>query len=264
MYPILTIAGRPIGTYALSAIAGILLAGWYACWAARRRKMDDNEVIILLLVSAVGILLGGHLLYALTNLRSLLQAWSESASLSLPERLAGLLPFFGGAVFYGGLLGGLGVGALYLRARRQPFAPFADVVAPAIPLFHAFGRIGCFLGGCCYGIPWEGGITYTRALTPEANNIPRFPVQLLESALLFALFFLLSWLFRREKLRGKLLPLYLTVYAVLRFFLEFLRGDAIRGAVLWFSTSQWISLGILFALGLFALARLRRRPRLSA
>ncbi len=266
MYPIVTIFGRPIGTYALSSVAGILLAGWYACRAARRRGVDDNEIIVLLLVSAVGILLGSHVLYALTNLPALLRYLSESANLSLGDWFRGLLPYVGGAVFYGGLLGGLAAGALYLRIRRLPFAAYADIAAPAIPLFHAFGRIGCFLGGCCYGIPWEGGITYTRALSPEANGVARFPVQLLESALLFALFFLLAALFRRGALRGKLLALYLAVYAVLRFLLEFLRGDAIRGVYFGLSTSQWISLAILLALGVAALARAcaRRRARASA
>ena len=266
MYPIVTIFGRPIGTYALSSVAGILLAGWYACRAARRRGVDDNEIIVLLLVSAVGILLGSHVLYALTNLPALLRYLSESANLPLEDWFRGLLPYVGGAVFYGGLLGGLAAGALYLRIRRLPFAAYADIAAPAIPLFHAFGRIGCFLGGCCYGIPWEGGITYTRALSPEANGVARFPVQLLESALLFALFFLLAALFRRGALRGKLLALYLAVYAVLRFLLEFLRGDAIRGVYFGRSTSQWISLAILLALGVAALARAcaRRRARASA
>lgn len=266
MYPIVTIFGRPIGTYALSSVAGILLAGWYACRAARRRGVDDNEIIVLLLVSAVGILLGSHVLYALTNLPALLRYLSESANLSLGDWFRGLLPYVGGAVFYGGLLGGLAAGALYLRIRRLPFAAYADIAAPAIPLFHAFGRIGCFLGGCCYGIPWEGGITYTRALSPEANGVARFPVQLLESALLFALFFLLAALFRRGALRAKLLALYLAVYAVLRFLLEFLRGDAIRGVYFGLSTSQWISLAILLALGVAALARAcaRRRARASA
>lgn len=266
MYPIVTIFGRPIGTYALSSVAGILLAGWYACRAARRRGVDDNEIIVLLLVSAVGILLGSHVLYALTNLPALLRYLSESANLSLGDWFRGLLPYVGGAVFYGGLLGGLAAGALYLRIRRLPFAAYADIAAPAIPLFHAFGRIGCFLGGCCYGIPWEGGITYTRALSPEANGVARFPVQLLESALLFALFFLLAALFRRGALRGRLLALYLAVYAVLRFLLEFLRGDAIRGVYFGLSTSQWISLAILLALGVAALARAcaRRRARASA
>lgn len=266
MYPILYFAGRPIGTYTLCAIVGILLAGWYACRAARVRKQDENEVIILLLVSVVGILLGSHLLYALTNLGPLLIAWQESAGQGFMLRLEAVAPYVGGAVFYGGLLGGLAAGALYLRIRRLPFAAYADIAAPAIPLFHAFGRIGCFLGGCCYGIPWEGGITYTRALSPEANGVARFPVQLLESALLFALFFLLAALFRLGALRGKLLALYLAVYAVLRFLLEFLRGDAIRGVYFGLSTSQWISLAILLALGVAALARAcaRRRARASA
>lgn len=258
MYPIVTIFGRDIGTYALCAIAGMLLSGWYACRAARARHLDDNEVLILLLVSAVGILLGSHLLYALTNFGPLLAAWQGSAGQPLLQRLQGLASYVGGSVFYGGLLGGLAAAAIYLRARRLPFAPFADVVAPAIPLFHAFGRIGCFLGGCCYGIPCDFGITYTRALTPEANGVARFPVQLLESALLFLLFFILRALYRRAALRGRLLPLYLGVYAVLRFFLEFLRGDAIRGLYFGLSTSQWISGGILLALAAWALLRRRR------
>ena len=100
MYPIVTIFGRPIGTYALSSVAGILLAGWYACRAARRRGVDDNEIIVLLLVSAVGILLGSHVLYALTNLPALLRYLSESANLSLGDWFRGLLPYVGGAVFY--------------------------------------------------------------------------------------------------------------------------------------------------------------------
>ena len=96
MYPIVTIFGRPIGTYALSSVAGILLAGWYACRAARRRGVDDNEIIVLLLVSAVGILLGSHALYALTNLPALLRYLSESANLSLGFLFRVLMHYVGG------------------------------------------------------------------------------------------------------------------------------------------------------------------------
>ena len=122
-----------------------------------------------------------------------------------------------------------------------------------------------FYSGMLVSVPLPQGVL-TRALSPEANGVARFPVQLLESALLFALFFLLAALFRRGALRAKLLALYLAVYAVLRFLLEFLRGDAIRGVYFGLSTSQWISLAILLALGVAALARAcaRRRARASA
>lgn len=249
MFPIINIFGREIGTYAVLAVIGLLLGGLYACYAAKRRGLDTNDMILMQLFAGIGALIGSHLLYGITNIGFLVQLIQNADQIPSFSHLLRSLGFiFGGGVFYGGLLGGLLAGMLTLKCKKLSIPDFADVIAPAIPLFHVFGRIGCFLGGCCYGVECSWGITYTRALTPEANGVPRFPVQLAESAFNFLLFCLLAWLLHTGRFRRRLLPLYLCVYAVGRFCLEFFRGDAIRGSAAGLSTSQWISL-IVFAAG---------------
>ena len=89
---------------------------------------------------------------------------------------------WGGSVFYGGLLGGILAGAVYLRRKGRPLDLWASLTAPAIPLFHVFGRVGCFLGGCCYGLPSAWGFVYRYSPVAEANGVSRFPVQLVEAA----------------------------------------------------------------------------------
>lgn len=247
MFPTITVFGRTFGTYALLATAGGLLAGALACLLARQRKLDSNSLIVLLLCGAGGALVGGHLLYALTNLRLLPLLWSAS---SWGERWNVLAALFGGMVFYGGLLGGLG-GAWLFGRNRVELCAYADCAAPALPLFHVCGRVGCFLGGCCYGVEWEGGFTYTHALVESANGVPRFPVQLLEAGINLLIGGLLLWWFWRGWARGRLLSAYLLLYAPCRFVLEFWRGDAYRGFFGPLSTSQWISLLVMAGVGLW-------------
>lgn len=121
---------------------------------------------------------------------------------------------WGGSVFYGGLLGGILAGAVYLRRKGRPLDLWASLTAPAIPLFHVFGRVGCFLGGCCYGLPSAWGFVYRYSPVAEANGVSRFPVQLVEAAWNLVLFLLLARLQRRG--RDRLLPLYLALYAPAR------------------------------------------------
>ncbi len=261
MFPSFILFGKEIGTYTLMAIAGMLTAGWFACRAAKRRGLDSNDMLVTLLIAAIGILVGSHLLYGLTNLPVMITLIRDPGRIeSFRHLLQWLFYLFGGGVFYGGLIGGLVAGTLYLRRKQLPIGPFADIAAPAIALFHCFGRIGCFLGGCCYGIEWEHGITYTNALVPQANGVPRLPVQLVESGYNLFLFLLLAYLLRRGRLPGRLLALYLCCYPAGRFALEWLRADELRGFLFGLSTSQWISI-LLFAVGAGTFLRdaLRRR-----
>lgn len=261
MFPSFDFLGREIGTYTILATVGLLVAGWFACRMAKRRGLDDNDMIVTLLVAAIGVLVGSHLLYGLTNLPVIVFLLRNPDQVkSFFDLLKLLFYIFGGSVFYGGMLGGLAAGTIYLRCKHLPLKQFADIAAPSIPLFHCFGRIGCFLGGCCYGIECDWGITYTHSLVPEANGVPRLPVQLIESAFNLCLFLLLAMLLRRGRLRGRLLLLYLCCYPVGRFVLEWFRGDKIRGFLFGLSTSQWISI-VLFAVGagLLISDALRRR-----
>lgn len=256
MFPSFTLFGREIYMYVVAAIAGALLAGWYACRAAKRAGEDDNRMIRFLLAAAGGALVGSHLFYALLELD---RAAAVLQASSLREALRALAVWLGGGVFYGGLLGGAAGGLLYVRAAKRPLALYADISACFAPLFHAFGRIGCFLGGCCFGVESRFGFIFTRSPLEIANGVRRFPVQLLESACCLLLFFLLDRLRKKGVLRGRLLGLYFALYAVIRFADEFLRGDALRGMALGLSTSQWVSLAVFAAGALILLLPARSR-----
>ena len=231
MYPWLHIAGKSLPTYALMALVGALVAGWFAEYQAEKKGVHPFYMVELLLIAVIGVLAGGHLLYGIVHLDELDQ---------------GLAHVFGGNVFYGGMIGGVITGWFVHKKKGYTKYPFYDLVGCTIPLFHGFARIGCFLAGCCYGIESEIGFLYNNAMVPGANGVVRFPVQLLEAGCNFVLFFVLYLLFKNEKCKDKLLYVYLGGYAIIRFCMEFLRGDDLERGV-WFgiSTSQWISIGLL-------------------
>lgn len=266
MFPSFYFFGKEIGTYTILATIGLLVAGWFACRTAKRRGLDDNDMLVTLLISAIGVLVGSHLLYGLTNLPVIILLLRNPGYVQSFSHFIELLFYiFGGGVFYGGMLGGLAAGSIYLRHKRLPLRQFADIAAPTIPLFHCFGRIGCFLGGCCYGVECDWGITYTHSLIPEANGVCRLPVQLIESGFNLCLFVLLAILLRRGRLNGRLLPLYLCCYPAGRFVLEWFRGDEVRGFLFGMSTSQWISI-VLLTVGtsILIVDIFRRRPTQTA
>ena len=114
----------------------------------------------------------------------------------------------GGLVYYGGVAGSVLGHFLYVRSAGLPYPAAADFVIPFIALTHAFGMVGCFFAGCCYG---KSGI----------------PVQLYEALFNFVLFGLLLWRYPHRRFPGEIFSLYLLFYPAGRFFFEFLRGDQI-------------------------------------
>ncbi len=257
MFPYFTVFGKMITTYFLMSLIGVFAAGLFACYLARKRVGDDNDIIVVLLFSSIGIILGGHIFYGLTNIRLIPTLFSAETFKQFMERA---ITVFGGSVYYGGLFGAIAVASLAIHAKKLSFAVYSDMLTPVIPLFHSFARCGCFLSGCCYGIEYKFGITITgNTLVPQINDVPRFPVQLLEAALNVLLFMALYRMYKKSTtthtaLQGKLLPIYLLFYSVVRFFDEFLRGDDIRGFILGLSTSQFISV-FLFAVSAVVLAK---------
>jgi phosphatidylglycerol:prolipoprotein diacylglycerol transferase len=158
----------------------------------------------------------------------------------------------GGSVFYGGLIGAFLLGVLYLKIRKTPNEGYMDSAAIFAPVFHGFARIGCFLSGCCYGVESRFGL-------PMGGTV-RFPVQLLESLCNFIIAAVIYTVLKKGLLRGKVFYLYLAVYAFVRFFDEFLRGDEIRGFILGLSTSQFISIFIeAFALSMLLIPVIKRK-----
>lgn len=144
----------------------------------------------------------------------------------------------GGFVYYGGLFGVLLGIWLYCKVMKIDTSSVLNMVAPAVPLFHIFGRIGCFLSGCCYGFKLPA------AFTVGGMVIDRFPTQIVEAVFNLFLFFAIYLL---QKLFGKVkwMRVYLMNYAIFRFVIEFTRGDELRGFFFGLSTSQIISVMVL-------------------
>lgn len=235
MLPYIQIFGKTIPLYGLSWIVGIALAAVVAVLLCRRTTLKQYDLVYSAVIAVIGGLIGSKLLFLVVSLPQILR---ENISFEAVIR--------GGFVFYGGLIGGMVGLWVYLHAYRLPKLPFADIYAVVLPLGHACGRVGCYFGGCCYGLPYDGPgcVVYTHSLGGTPLHTPLFPIQLVEAVCLLALFVALLVLYLRHAAVGVPTLTYIICYAVLRFVLECFRGDAARG-VKWLSTSQWISLGLL-------------------
>ena len=255
MFPFIVIFGKKISMYMIMSVIGILTSGYVACRLTKKRGYDDNQMIVLLLIAAIGVFFGGHILFGITNINKLyLFIIHIGNTPDIKTFFLALADIFGGSVFYGGLIGGMIAGFIYIKKKKLPVKIFVDIATIIIPLFHFFGRIGCFLVGCCYGVESHIGFTYHHSIVESANHVNRFPIQLLEASYNIILFCLLLYLYNRHKLKGKLLGLYLILYPVGRFIFEFFRGDEYRGFLFGLSTSQIISL-LLLIFGIFLLFR---------
>jgi phosphatidylglycerol:prolipoprotein diacylglycerol transferase len=240
MFPHIVLLGRTIDTYKIMALLGIFSAGIYSCVLSKRKNIDYVETIHFLLAACIGVILGSHLLYILINYKNIgtKQPFVDFVRL-----------FFGGSVFYGGLIGGMGITYIF-RKKFTHFNQIVEIVTVSIPLFHFFGRVGCFFNGCCFGIENSLGFKFNSSYIDAANGIKRLPIQLIEATFNITLFILLRELSKKEIFKNKLLDVYLLAYSIGRFIFEFYRGDIYRGVYFHLSTSQIISM-IIFVVVLF-------------
>ena len=251
MDPIFTIVRlgeleRPIGNFGILLAVAMLVCAAVATRGAHRAGMDAGSAIAACGFGAAGSLLGASALYYVVEA---IRKGSITAAFDSQ-----------GIVFYGAPLGG-GL-ALYFACKKLelPFWRFLDLAVVGVPMAHAMGRLGCFLGGCCFGKPYDGpwSVLYTHSLAPAANpSVYRHAVPLYESSLLlFLAAFRLFWPKRRVG-SGETVGYYFAGYALIRLLTEAFRGDGVRGVWLGVSTSQWISAGM-FALGVALVVRARR------
>lgn len=246
MYPSIKIINREISTYSIMALIGILASLLYIIIKCKKEKINDNNIIKVLLLSMIGVILGAHLLYATTQYKLIIILIKNFKAIFEKKYLfTFLINIFGGSVFYGGLIGGLITSDIIIKKNKLNKQYIIRIATPIIPLFHFFGRIGCFLVGCCYGIESKIGLTYTHSANEIADGVSRFPIQLVESLFNLLLFILLNHLSKKEKYNKYLLNIYLIIYPIGRFILEFFRGDSYRGIILGLSTSQIISIILL-------------------
>ena len=170
-----------------------------------------------------------------------------------------------GGVFYGGFLMAVAGSIIYFHFAKLPGWQAADAVAPGLALAQGLGRIGCFLGGCCWGKPTSlpVGVVFTSEVAHQITGVPLniriHPTQLYEAAAVLAVIPVLLWLRNRRTFYGEVILTYVIYYTVIRFFIEFVRDDP-RGRYIdnLLSTSQLISLVIL-PLAICLLFRLQLR-----
>ena len=257
MYPLINIFGFEIQTYSVMAVIGFVLTAVLALNLGKRRNIPTEKSLMVTFVSAFGIFLGGHLLFALTNLQNIVKLIS-SGNFSF----SALMPYISGMVFYGGLFGAVVAVFLYTAKNKDvKRSDVFDVFAVSVPFFHIFGRIGCFLAGCCYGVESDFGITTYLNTSATHYGVSRFPVALVEAFINLLIFILIVSFFKRNKLKGKLVFIYLIIYAPARFALEFLRGDIIRGFIFGLSTSQFISLLIISFICIYFLFYIKKKSK---
>jgi Prolipoprotein diacylglyceryltransferase len=251
--------------YQIAMLAGIFAAGIYVCRLCTKNGYDDSDGINFLLLISIGALAGGRILYSIVNYQEFIQVIKNISNInSFQNFLWAVYLIFGGNIFYGGLLGGI-LAAIIIFKKKPQYRYLLDFTAPAIPLFHFFGRTGCFFSGCCFGIQSSFGFTFRHSIVEEANGINRFPVQLLEALINILLFFILDFMRRKNYFKQNIIYLYLLFYSVARFFIEFLRGDAYRGFFFVLSTSQIISILILCSITpkIYSLLRNKENQRVS-
>lgn len=252
MFPSFTFLGKEVGMYVICATVGLFVAAPLGITLYKKRTGDDISMILTYVISAVGVFFGMHILYGITNIPYWHMLGEAEGVWDFLVKFANI---FGGGVFYGGLIGGLIAGLIYIKKAKMPADIASDCAAVSIPLFHGIARVGCFLGGCCYGVEWEHGITFTHSLVEPANGVPRVPIQLFEAGFNILLFVALLILINKNVLKGKLLAIYLLTYAIGRFTLEFWRGDDYRGHLFGLSTSQIIAVLMFIGSGAFLIIK---------
>lgn len=254
MHPVLFEVGAfPFGSYALMALLGLTAACALSAWLAGRDGLDRMAWIELVL-------------------------WTFIVGITVSKAFGAALDFDGadpwgslrrslrfGGTYYAGFLGG--VAFLIWSFRRRGIHPLhgLDLLAPALALGHAFGRVGCHLAGCCWGtpcdLPWA--VTFTSAAAHEITGVPLgvalHPAQLYDAGIELANcgLLLLAWFAWPRAWHGRAFFQYVITYGACRFVLETVRGDWRGEPILGLSTSQALAVGCVAAASLAWLLRAR-------
>jgi len=297
MHPVLfEIFGEPFPSYFGALLLGFVVCTWLSARLGEARGIERSIMYDIGFFSLVLALIGSRLFHVLFDgffldyvnlcLAPEKVVWPFDASRCAAEGgrydlVAGTCHpaerdcfawanlFSGGLTYYGGLFLAAPFALDYLKRRGVPALRGIDTIAFALPLGVAFGRLGCFLAGCCFGAPFDGGIVFPpyspaseaqayEGLIPgwESPSLPVHPTQLYELLGCLAIFaYLMLYRFQRVRFEGQVSLESVGLYAVLRFILEFFRADA-RGEYFGLSTSQWLGL-LLIVGGVYFYRKLR-------
>ncbi|HHW41846.1 MAG TPA: prolipoprotein diacylglyceryl transferase [Syntrophomonadaceae bacterium] len=213
MHPILFQWGfLRVYSYGFFVALGILAATLLLVKKLEKQGKSAQFVIDLVILMVVAGIIGARLVYVFL--------YEPGYYLAHPLQI--LMLSQGGLAFYGALLFGLLAGYLYLRKIGVPFLAFLDLAAPAVALGYSFARIGCFLNGCCYGVPTNlpWGVVF-----PAVDDLPRHPTQLYSLLSGIVIFVILELVSRRIRFRGQIFSLFFILYGLSRSVIELFREN---------------------------------------
>ncbi len=265
MHPILIkipIINLTIHTYGFLLATGFVIAIIYCMRMGKKENIDSKVMIDLIFWSIVVGLIGSKLFLLVTELKIYLQ---DPKKLLLLIRSAG--------TFYGGLIFGFLFAMWFIKKKKLPFGKLADILGPAVALAHFFGRLGCFSAGCCWGracSQFPGVVFSNKDLqTGVPTGTLLYPTQLIEAILNLLNFFVLFLLYKKRKFAGQIFIIYIFNYSLIRFSIEYFRGDLDRGYIFGAVTHPFTSLsvpqlisviGIILALIIYRIAS-KKQPK---
>lgn len=248
MHPVLVKIGSfELASYGLMTALGYAAAALYLLPRLKKISLNKDTFWNLIFIAFMGAIIGAKLLFILLS-------WPQLGA-TTAEKVANIVRDFRyGFVFFGGMIVSVFSLIAYMKKKGLPVLKTSDFLITALPLGHALGRIGCFLAGCCYGRPTDmmWGVTFTdphALVAPELLGVPLHPTQLYEAGGNLILFFILRKMYHKPHKNGMILLAYVCCYALMRFIIEFFRGDFRGEYILGLSPSQTISLLTALAAG---------------
>ena len=264
MYPILfEIGPLTIRGYGVMLAISFLLGIYLALKRSDERGLNQNHMVNLCLIAIISSIIGARIMYVIPH-------WDEFSGHPLdaisPFQSSGAIGLLG-LTMYGGFIGAIGSALIYLRWYKLPVWRACDAFAPSIALGIGITRIGCFLNGCCFGLPTESAIGIVFPAFSAAGSfypdLPLHPAQLYNVVLGFGLFGLIVWLDKEDRFDGYIFSILLIIEPMTRFTVDFFRYyessmtlTTIDGIGL--SVNQGVSV-LICGVGFFLLGRLRNQ-----
>lgn len=226
---ILTIGPVTLHGYGLMIGIGVAVALFVGDYRAKKRGLNGDLIYGLTVTTVVLGFIAARILFILTEWQNFIK---DPVSFITGN----------GFVVFGGIIGGVLTIYGYCKWKKMDFLAYLDLMIPSVALAQGFGRIGCFLAGCCYGKETDSplGVVFTNSHFAP-NNVKVLPSQLFMAVGDFILAAILLWYAKKDRTKGKTSMLYLMLYSVGRFIVEFTRNDD-RGFVGVLSTSQFIGI----------------------
>jgi phosphatidylglycerol:prolipoprotein diacylglycerol transferase len=232
-----------VNGYGLMLAIGFFIGIQLALRQGSKEDIDPALILKLIMWIFIGAIVGSRLLHVI----------AEDPKKYLEHPIEMFYVWRGGYAFYGGFLLSMFLMFVFCKRHQLPFLKVADLFAPSVAIGLAYGRMGCFLAGCCYGKEWSHSlaVTFPKETLGKAF-VALIPTHTLSSLKGITLFLLLTYLYPRKRFHGQIFFTFLIVYSILRSSIEFLRDDH-RGAFFGgtISTSQLISLLIVCVLAFY-------------